>query len=185
LTEALGRAEASAERERQEEIEDQRRADEQAAQRIKGLLDSDLSFLNLLAEAVDEALKYLELGTDLKAFGIGVEELHGAYIADVESLHDWAVTSAHVAADHTVLCEFSATVRAAAIAIMHPSVAARLNEDHRVWITDYGLGTQTAEAAIDIAARVVVDLVVDSDSGALGSLATVSRFEPLDLDARD
>lgn len=184
LTEALALAATSAERERQDEIEDQRRADEQAAERIRGLLDSDLSFLNLVAEAVNEALKYFDIGTDLKAFGISVDGLYDAYIEDVESLHDWAVASAHVAADNTVLCEFSAVVRALALATMPPPIAARLDDDRRVLISDYELGTPTAMASIDIAARVVVDLVIDQDSGALRSLATVSRFEPLDWDTR-
>ena len=185
LTEALALAVASAERERQQEIEGQQRADEQAAERIKRLLDSDLSFLNLVAEAVDDALKYFDLGTDLTAFGIDADELNDAYVAEVESLHNWAVAGAHVAADHTVLCEFSALVRASAFATMRPAIAARLDSDHRVWVIDHGPGGRTAAAGIDIAARVVVDLVIDLDSGALLSVATVSRFEPLDWDARD
>ncbi len=175
----------SAERERQEEIEEQQRADEQAAERIKGLLDSDLSFLNLVAEAVDEALKYFSLGTDLTAFGIGADGIYDAYIDDVESLHNWAVPSAHVAADHTILCEFSALVRASATATMHPSLAVMLDKDPRVWIVDYGMGSPTAVASIDIAARVVVDLVIDQDSDALRSVAAVSRFEPSDWDAEN
>jgi hypothetical protein len=63
--------------------------------------------------------------------------------------------------------------------------AGTLDNEARVCHVSDGLGTPTAVAGIDIAARVVVDLVIDLDSGALRSLATVSRFEPLDLDARD
>jgi hypothetical protein len=106
-------------------------------------------------------------------------DVYGAHIDVVESLHNFEFVAAHVAQDGHVQAELSAEVRGVADATMHPSTATLLDNDPRVRIRDFGYGGPSAEGQVDVAARVVVDLVVNPAEAELASLATVSRFEPL------
>ena len=181
IVEALEISAELAEQEQQAALAEQRAANQAALNALNHLLVNDHGFAALLADAVDDALRFWDLGPDLRPFGVEDGDVYGAHIDIVESLHNWRFGSAHVAEDGLVLSEVSAEVRANAIVVLHPSTATLLDDNPRVRISDFGYGTARAEGDVDITARVVCDVVVDIRAAELASLATVSHFEPLDV----
>lgn len=173
-----------AEEGQKQSIAAQEQANVRTLERLNSLVRDDVGFMGLVADAVVEALRHWDLGPYLSPFGLRDESFYAAHVDLVESLHSWEFVSAHLAEDGTAIAELAAEVRGVADATMHPSTATLFDDDPRVRVLDYGHGghTATAEAQIDFAARVIVDIVVNPDDGTLASLATVSHFEPLTLD---
>jgi hypothetical protein len=180
IEEALRLSAEHAAEEQKAALAAQETASKDALANLNRLIAQDPGFAELLADAVDSALEYWDLGPDLRAFGIPDSDVYGAQLEVMSSVENLSFISAHVAEDGQVLAELSADVHGTADASMHPSTATLLDYDPRVRVYEFGYGGATASAEIDVGVRVVLDVVVDPENAMLGSLATVSQFEPLD-----
>ncbi len=177
---ALEYSAKAAEQQQTTALEQQRQANGMALQELNRLLQDDSGFATLLADAVEEALGYMDLGSDLRPFGVSDGDVYDAHIDIVEDLENWRFTSAHVAENGLVLAEVTADLGSTASITLHPSTATLLDDHPQIRISDFGYGTSRAEGEAIVRARVTCDVVVNRDQAQLASLATVSHFDPLD-----
>jgi hypothetical protein len=169
---------ARQEAEIQKALEQQARADAAALVDLNNMLTQDEGFAELLADGVDEALRYWDVTSELDAFGVRDADAYEAAIDIVENIQHVTFTSAHVTENGEVLAEVEADVVASATLALHPSSATMLEDHPQVRIYDFGYGTHKAEGVVDISGHVVADVVVDPATRSLASLVTVSGLAP-------
>lgn len=78
-----------------------------------------------------------------------------------------------------VLADLSAEVVVFAAMTMEPGAAMLLDQHPQVNIRDLGIESKLAEGRAELAARALLEVVVDPNAPGLKSVATVARFEPL------
>jgi hypothetical protein len=157
----------------------QEAANSRMLDRIKELIGKDIAFSSRLGEAIEEALQHWDLGQDLREFGIADSDLYSAHIEAVEAPRRLTFCSAYEAEDGMVLADLSAEIVVFAAVSMDPSAAMLLDQHPQVNIRDLGLESKVAEGQAELAARVLLEVVVDPDVPALKSVATVASFKPL------
>lgn len=178
---ALSQASALAEAKEKAELVAQQAANEEIRQRLNERLRTDQGFHLLVTDAVSEALNFWDLGNDLREFGLEDGEVDSALIDVVESFNRSEFIAAHLSQNGEAFVEFRSDISASVDAVMHPATAALLEHEPQVSIRVQGYDSGVAEAQIELAARVVADLVISPETGELLSLATISHFEPLHL----
>jgi predicted nucleic acid-binding protein len=177
----LKQANALAEAKEKAELAAQRAANEEARQLLNERLRTDEGFRLLVTDAVAEALNFWDLGHDLREYGLRDGEVDGALIDVVETFNSFEFIAVHLSQEGEAYVEFRSDISASADASMHPAAAVLLEHEPQVSIREQGYDSGVAEAQIEVAARVVADLVIEPETGKLLSLATISQFEPLSL----
>jgi hypothetical protein len=177
VTVALRRTADEAQEARQSALRHEAAQDERVAALIAEALAEDEGFVALLSDGIDEAVRYLDLGTDLRPYGVDAD-VYGASVDIVEEVTDLAVVSAHQDRNGDVICEISADLRADVEISLHPGNATVIENDPGVHIIDFGYGTPTATGSVEVGLRVVADVVIDPANHQLKSLVTVSQIGP-------
>lgn len=170
---------AAEEEERMNRIAAQESANSRMLNRLNELIKKDINFSSQVGEAIEEALQHWDLGQDLREFGIADSDLYSAHIEVVESPGKLRFCSAYVAEDGVVLADLSAEVVVFAAVTMEPSAAMLLDQHPQVNIRDLGFESKVAEGQAELAARVLLEVVVDPNAPGLTSVATVTGFKPL------
>jgi rRNA-processing protein FCF1 len=178
---ASGQARALAEAEEKTALDAQEAANSEIRERLNGSLRTDEGFRLLVTDAVGEALNFWDLGHDLREYGIEDGEVDSALIDVVETFSNSEFVAAHLSQDGEAFVEFRSDISFSADASMHPSTASLLEYSPQVSIREQGYDSGVAEGQIELAARIVADLVVNPETGAILSLATISQFEPVPL----
>jgi hypothetical protein len=158
---------------------EQERANLELLARMNDLVGSDMVFAGKLYEAVEVALTTWDLGQDLRGYGIADSDVWGAHVEVVDSVSRVQFAYVYELEDGEVLAHLSAAVEVSAAVTLDPGAAMLLDEHPQVKIRDIGFISKVAEGQAELAARVMLEVVVDPAGPDLTGPATVTGVEPL------